>query len=56
MWPKVGNMSSAIVIGVRKGNLCKVLGHVVQGLVHKKKLKRKLKKNKNFEDLKRLKK
>ena len=34
MWPKDGNISSAIVIGVHEGNLYKVLGHVVQELVH----------------------
>ena len=35
MWPKDGNMSSTIVIGVGEGNLYKVLGHTVQALVHK---------------------
>jgi len=34
MWPKDGNMSSTIVIGVREGNLYKVSGHLVQALVH----------------------
>ena len=34
MWPKDGNMSSTIMIGICEGNLYKVLGHVVQALVH----------------------
>ena len=32
VWPKGGNMSSTIVIGVREGDFYKVLGHVIKTL------------------------
>ena len=34
MWPKDGNMSSAILIGVHVGNLYKVSGHGIKAIVH----------------------
>ena len=34
LWPKDGDLSSAIMIGVREGGLYKLPGHPIQALVH----------------------
>lgn len=34
LWPKDGDMSSTVMIGVREGGLYRLLGHPIQALVH----------------------